>query len=206
MATRMSRAFKRKVHVGRFGIPVWSVGVAVLIIAAVAGQTVGGTVNRSSTGTVGVVVGQSVSFDPDVNPSLSGHSDGVAVVNNAEGTSVRIALESFIGQTVFVCLPIQNANTQDATAILEMNAPKGIQLTLEDFDNKDLADCGSSAGLGTGVVVKEARMDKSTWLLDLAAVAGENDNDGVRVRIKPADQPVDGTGFEIRLNQIGTNR
>lgn len=206
MSARVSRAFKSKVRLGRLGIPVWAVGVAVLIIAAVAGQTVGGTLSRSSSGSVGVVVAQSVSFDPDVNPTISGQSDGVAVVNNSEGTSVRVALESFIGQSVFICIPIQNSSTQSATAILEMNAPSGIRLEAEDFEEKDLAACGTQQGMAVGGIVKEARMDNSTWLLDLGATAGDGNNDGIRVKVTPADQPVSGLGFQIRLNQIGTNR
>ena len=206
MKTRIGKAFGRKLHLGRLGIPIWTLGLAVLVIAAVAGQTVGGGLGSSPTGSVGIVVNQGVTFDPDVNPTMSGQDDGVAVVNNEAGTSVRIALESFIGQRVYVCLPLQNSGSQDATAILEMNPPAGLELDVEDFDDKIISSCGSSADIEVGAIVSEARMDQGTWLLDVGSEAGDGDNDGVRIMIKPADQPVAGVGFEIRLNQVGTNR
>ncbi len=79
---KLARAFTHKMSVGRFGVPVWALGVSILLTAAATGQAVGPGLSGTINGRAAMVIGQSV--------GLSTGEDAVhRIIGVARGTSWR---------------------------------------------------------------------------------------------------------------------
>ncbi len=168
----MKRFITRKISLGRFGLPVWSVAVAGLMVAAAAGQAVGPVLSGSVTGSVGMVVEQAITLDPDLglgsNPVATG--DDSATTRNDEGTEFTAAIELNVGETETVTIYVQNDSGANASALLELNVPKGIDVELNQAGD-----------------VSESQLSRNTWLLVVPSTSGTGENDGVVITIEPKD-------------------
>ena len=156
-------------------LSVWTVGLAVMIMAAVAGQAVGPILTGSTTGTVLLTVEQAVTLDPDYalgsNPAVEfvvGTGDS-ATTRDDTSTMFNVAIEMKQGQHVKVKLFLQNNTTacdcpdsgSAAAAILTLDYDHSlIDIEVNDIDNTSDVD------------VQEAHMGPSTWLLVVPSDAG----------------------------------
>ncbi len=146
----MKKFITRKIKLGRLGLPVWSVAVAGLMVAAAAGQAVGPVLSGSVTGSVGMVVEQAITLDTAValgsNPAATG--DDSATTRNDEGTEFTAAIELNVGERETVGLILKNDSAADGSALLELNVPKGVDVEVEGA-----AD------------ILESQLSRNTWLL-----------------------------------------
>jgi len=131
----MMKFSRTKIRLGRLGVPVWMIGLIGLLIAAVAGQAVGPVLSGSIQGSAGLVVEQSqllssTSSDHSV-VYTEGHSDDALVTVNDEGATFTAAIEMHTGDNVTLKLEINNVSDAPANAIMELNAPRGIDVELE---------------------------------------------------------------------------
>ena len=189
----MKRALGRKVRLGRFGLPIWAIGVAVMVIGVAAGQVVGPVLTGRTTGTISLTVEQAVTLDPDKalgsNPSvqfLVGTGDSATSYTD-DGTGFTVAIELVVGQRVNVTVLLQN-NTglggslspgfgDAASVIMELDIPIGIDVEVEE----------------TGEGMSEAQLGLNQWLVVLPATAGSgptgtgDSDDGVVITIRPRD-------------------
>lgn len=168
MKSKMKKVLGRKVGRGRFMLPVWTLAIAVAIIAAAAGQAVGPVLAGSLTGTVSVVVEQSITLDTDYpigdNPtvSTSGTADSVATRND-EGTHFTLAAELHQGEEVTLDLFLQNDSGEDSASILELNVPAGLDIEITEVED------GTTVGVSA---IKEAQMSRTQWLLAIDSSVG----------------------------------
>ncbi|MBI2917531.1 MAG: hypothetical protein HYY01_06000 [Chloroflexi bacterium] len=89
-------------------------------------------------------------------------ADDFAATVNDEGTAFTVALETQAGQISVIGLKLDNQSGKPANAILEVNAPAGVDVAADDSATSSVA----------GKVTSMARLNKSTWLfaLDSASV------------------------------------
>ena len=163
---KIRKLFGRKVGKSKFALPLWTVGLAAMAIAAVAGQAVGPVLSGSVSGSVGVVVEQTVRLgDPgdigDVSglygpgaefggPEVNPDADDFAATVNDEGTGFTVAVETDMGQETAVGFDLYNDSGQTANAMLQLNVPAGIDVELNGNDG-----------------VTEAQLGPNTWLLTI---------------------------------------
>jgi hypothetical protein len=166
MSRIMSKTFGKKLSFGRLSMPVWLVAAAGLAVVAAAGQAVGPVLAGSVTGTASVVAQQSVRLGG--GSSVTGAPGDSLVVENDEGTSFTAAIETHVGQTgVKLNLDVKNFSNADASAVLELNVPAGIDVEVDSNDSD----------------LKEAQMGPGTWLLKIDA--GEQGD--LEITIEPKD-------------------
>ncbi|MBI4337087.1 MAG: hypothetical protein HY683_04570 [Chloroflexi bacterium] len=150
----MTRSLKHSVRLGRFGLPLWAVALAVVIIGAAAGQAIGPVLAGAVTGTAGVVAEQSIVLHTDTYASSHGGNDDALAVINDEGTSFTAAIEQHMGDTETVLvLNLSNVSNDGANALLTLNVPAGVDVEVESLDAN----------------LEEAQMTANTWLLKEAA-------------------------------------
>ena len=135
-------------------LPLWTVGIAAIAIAAVAGQAVGPVLAGSVSGSVNLVVEQTVRLGDPGSITSAGHDDFASTVND-EGTGFTVALETDVGQNQIVTFTLYNDSGQTANSMLQLNVPAGIDVELD-----------SDGG------VTEAQMNVNTWLLTIPAGGG----------------------------------
>ncbi|MBI2916538.1 MAG: hypothetical protein HYY01_00965 [Chloroflexi bacterium] len=152
MKRKRTPALLRKVHLGKVALPVWTLGLAVMLVAAVAGQAVGPVLSGSIQGRAGVVVSQTIVLSGP--PTISGASDAVGTMND-EGTAFTVAIETHVGQQQVVTLPLANASGKTANGILELNVPAAIDV-----------EVNSAGG------VDEAQFSRNTWLFTVTTSGG----------------------------------
>lgn len=149
-----TRTLGRKFRLGRMSIPVWLVGLAVLLVAAAAGQAVGPVLSGGVQGSAGLTIEQSVVLSSDPGDHsvkyAAGHGDDAIVTVNDEGTAFTAAIELHVGDTVELMLDVDNVSDALANAILELNVPAGIDVEVEE-------DGGSSG-------IEEAQLTRTSWL------------------------------------------
>lgn len=159
---RITRLFGRKMRVGRFGFPVWTVGLAAMAMAAVAGQAVGPVLTGSITGSANLTVAQTVvlaaapadmgaitdTYDGTSVTSVA--SDDYAAVMNDEGTEFTIAMETQVGQTTGFTIALNNLSGKDANFIMELKGPHGIDIAADEAsdDVSPLARLSATSWLG----------------------------------------------------------
>ena len=153
---KIRKIFGRKVGKGKVALPLWTVGIAAMAIAAVAGQAVGPVLSGSVTGSVGVVVEQTVRLgDPGSITDVGGGgpdvaADDFAATVNDEGTGFTITIETDVGQRTETNFTLYNDSGQTANAMLQLNVPAGLDVQLD-------SDSG----------VTEAQLGPNTWLLTI---------------------------------------
>jgi hypothetical protein len=159
-------------------IPVWLVGLAVVLVAAAAGQAVGPVLSGGIQGSAGLTIEQSVvlSSDPSEHSVeyAAGHSDDAIVTVNDEGTAFTAAIELHVGDTVELMLDVDNVSDALANAILELNVPAGIDVEVEE-------DGGSSG-------IEEAQLTRTSWLTKIDTGASGTLN----ITISPKDDLLPG--------------
>ncbi len=152
----MKNLLGRKLHLGRLGVPMWTIGLAGVMVAAVAGQAVGPVLSGSVQGSAGLVVSQTVVLKQA--PTVVG-DDGAATMND-EGTAFTVAIETQVGQTSDFRLALVNDSGKAANFILELNAPAGIDVVAEDSNPEvALAQLNRNTYLGTLAVSNNATDD-----------------------------------------------
>ena len=118
---RLRKFLGHKVGKGKFALPLWTVGLAAMAIAAVAGQAVGPVLSGSVSGSVGVVVEQTLRLDVDSSSIIEDDDDDAddfAATVNDEGTGFTVAVETDIGQIQTVNFELMNDSDQDVNGIL----------------------------------------------------------------------------------------
>jgi len=140
----------------------------------------------------GLVIEQAVTLDTSVasaaaidfgnNDGTLGQtdepSDGVVTLND-DGSQFTIAAELTAGDTILVNIYMQNGGVSDTSAVFELNVPSNIDVELRQPTVK-----AGGGAIGTNVV-GEGQLARNKWLLIVAASAGENDDDGITLVIRP---------------------
>ncbi len=176
----MKNLLGKKFHLGRFGVPMWTIGLAGVMVAAVAGQAVGPVLSGSVQGSAGLVVSQTVVLakapenSPDATISSVAYTaatqDDFAATMNDEGTAFTVALETQVGQLAIVSLTLLNGSGKNANFILELNAPAGIDVDADGMDNAS----------------NMSQLNKNTWLGVLVPVTSDANPD-VKILVEPKD-------------------
>jgi len=194
MRKLLKKTVGKKITLGRIGVPVWIMGLAALLMVAAAGQAVGPVLSGAIQGSAGLVIEQAVTLDTDIdegdaigfgdNNGTLGEdnepSDAVGTRND-DGSQFTIAAELTAGDTIHVNIYLQNEGVSDTSAIFELNVPRNIDVELVEAS---VAANGDSIGTGENVV-NEAQIGRNRWLLTVGATAGEGDNDGLTLVIRP---------------------
>ncbi len=147
MQNKVSQTLGRKIRMGKLGVPVWSIAVAGLTIAAVAGQAVGPVLSGSVGGSAGLVVSQTVVLAQA--PATYNTNDDFAATFNDEGTAFTVAIETQVGQTSGFSLRLDNQSGKLANFILELHIPAGVDVDAENADDATLAQLTKNTWLGT---------------------------------------------------------
>lgn len=191
MRASLGRSLKKKVGFGRFGLPMWAIGLSVMAITAAAGQAVGPVLTGSVQGTAAVTAEQAVVLSStsskhfvgdrtDTSSDSVGSAKGLVVVND-EGTSFSAAIESFVGQKeVNVHLNLDNASNDTANAVLELNIPAGLDVDVEAVDEGASGD------------IAEARIGPNSWLMKIGPESSAHADDRIRIEIEPKDDAMPG--------------
>ena len=197
MRRKIMRHLGRKVGIGRFALPIWSIGLAVAVIGAVAGQVVGPILTGSTSGTITLVVEQAVTLDPDyglgANPAVTfvvGTGDS-ATTRDDLSTGFSAAIEMKQGQRVELTLFMQN-NTSNGSA--DAGSDASAMLELHHDASKIDIEVEERTGSG-GIQVQEAQMSPNTWLLVVPADAGSGSAEGdtgFTMTIRPHDDIMPG--------------
>ncbi|MDP6513257.1 MAG: hypothetical protein QF878_08735 [SAR202 cluster bacterium] len=163
----------RKFKLGRMSIPVWLVGLAVLLVAAAAGQAVGPVLSGGVQGSAGLTVEQSVLLSSTASDHsvvyASPHGDDAVVTVNDDGTGFTAAIEMHVGDTLDLMLDVDNVSDASANAIIELSVPGGLNVELEED--------GGASGLA------EAQLTRNSWLATVDSGATGTMN----VTISPKD-------------------
>ena len=164
----MKNLLGKKFHLGRFAVPMWTIGLAGGMVAAVAGQAVGPVLSGSVQGSAGLVVSQTVVLAQA--PATANTNDDFAATMNDEGTAFTVAVETQVGQNSGFSLRLDNASGKVANFILEINAPAGVDVYASDLaDDVSLAQLNRNTYLGT--------MDNSPAAADDIKVTAESKDD-----------------------------
>ncbi|MBI4311054.1 MAG: hypothetical protein HY681_04655 [Chloroflexi bacterium] len=128
----------RQARLARFALLIFAVAVAGMVVLAARGQAVGPVLSSSITGTSGVTAQQGLVLDQSSYISNHGGSNDAILTMNDEGTSFTAAVEIYVGESYTMNLAVRNLSSAKANAIMEMNAPRGM----------DVADGGASVQMG----------------------------------------------------------
>ena len=98
------RIISKKLRITRVSLPAWVLGVALLVVAAAAGQAVGPVLSGGIQGSACLVIEQSVVLGPS-GFSLGGGSDNDGIfTTNDERTGFKAALKPHVGDAIVVGL------------------------------------------------------------------------------------------------------
>ena len=155
-------AFTKKVRVGRYGMPMWSAALAVVVavggIAAAAGQALGPVLAGGAGGNVGVVASQNIFYKDVV--ATKGHSGDIdqAVANiDTSGLILQGAFRMHRGDspsTLDITLENRGDNTKSAT--IKVTRPAGTSVDLSNT---------STCGLAQSAVMVSGGTEVDTYLL-----------------------------------------
>ena len=168
-----------------------------MALATVAGQAVGPTLSGSVIGTSALVVAQAIRLDVDhplgENPVVGGANDA-ATTRNDEGTEFTVGAELAAGQTIAICLMLQNDSFNSASAVLELDVPGNVDIELEEFSGAIAEECPTVEGqwfgqLGDSTFIDEVQLARYTWLMTVDAEAGTPNAlfNGVRLLVEGHD-------------------
>ncbi|MBI4311053.1 MAG: hypothetical protein HY681_04650 [Chloroflexi bacterium] len=163
------KAFRKQIRMGKFAMPLWSLALAGAAVVAAAGQAVGPVLSGSVSGTAGLTVEQSVLLSTNASDhSITGHvGDDSLIVVNDEGTSFTAAIELHVGDFPVINLDLRNVSDADANAILELAAPAGVDIEVDE----------ASGNLG------EAQVSSNAWLL----FVDKDNTDSLSITVSPKD-------------------
>ncbi len=181
----MKNMLGRKLHLGWFAVPMWTVGLAGLLVAAAAGQAVGPVLSGSVQGSAGLVVSQTVVLDSTTTGDTVTGADDFAITYNDEGTAFTVAIETQVGQSQMIKLVLENKSGKTANAILELNAPCCIDVDADD----DSDDVNTTAD---DDVTAMAQLNRNTYLLTLQANDGTDDTPDLFITVESKDDAAPG--------------
>jgi len=160
------RIISKKLRIMRVSFPAWVLGVALLVVAAAAGQAVGPALSGGIQDSAGLVNEQSV--------VLGGGSDNDGIfTTNDEGTGFKAALKPHVGDAIVVGLDLGNLSDAPANAMLSLSVPSGIDVEV------------TSDPLGDDI--KEAQLSAREWLVTVASLARAAPDDSLDITISPKD-------------------
>lgn len=177
MAKTVARFLHRKFALGKMRLPAWMLGVfvpAAMLVAGIgvtlvsSGQAVGPVLSGSVSGTAGVTAQQALVLNTCSIISHGGVDDALCDIGS-QGASFTAAIEMHQNDKAIVLLGITDTSQADVNGTLELSVPTGFDVEVEDSDN-------ASAKL------KEAQMNKSTWLLFVGTANTETLNVTLRAR------------------------
>jgi hypothetical protein len=161
---------RKKVGVGRLGLPLWSVGLAGALILAAAGQAVGPILSGAVSGAIGAAVSQSLVLTPDSYAYAAGGSNDALLTINDEGAHFTVAMELNVGgQDNLIALNIDNLSEADASALLVLDVPAGIDVEVSESFGTD---------------VQEGQQSRNSWLLSLTT---DSANEDLEITVHPSD-------------------
>ena len=172
------RIISKKLRITRVSFPAWVLGVALLVVAAAAGQAVGPVLSGGIQGSTGLTIEQSVvlsstSVDHGVFDSTGGggspHDDAIVTLND-EGTAFTAAIELHVGDTEYLVLDLDNGSDVQANAIMELIVPAGIDFEVDELDGD----------------ISEAQLNRKSWLMKLDTVSLGSSGD-LEIAISPKD-------------------
>ncbi len=170
----MKNLLGKKLHLGRLGVPMWTIGLAGVMVAAVAGQAVGPVLSGSVQGSAGLVVSQTVVLS--AAPATAYTNDDFAATMNDEGTAFTVAIETQVGQESGFKLTLANNSGKLANAILELSVPAGVDVEVADTQVAGTDD------------LSEAQLNRNTWLLTVAA----SNDDTLDIKVESKDDAAPG--------------
>ena len=140
------RIISKKLRITRVSFPAWVLGVALLVVAAAAGQAVGPVLSGGIQGSACLVIEQSVVLGPSgFSLGTGSDTDGIFTTND-ESTGFKAALNPHSGDAIVVGLDLGNLSDAPANAILSLNVPRGIdvEVTSDPLDD-DIKEAQLSA-------------------------------------------------------------
>ena len=160
------RIISNKLRITRVSFPAWVLGVALLVVAAAAGQAVGPALSGGIQDSAGLVNEQSV--------VLGGGSDNDGIfTTNDERTGFKAALKPHVGDAIVAGLDLGNLSDAPANAMLSLSVPSGIDVEV------------TSDPLGDDI--KEAQLSAREWLVTVASLARAAPHDSLDITISPKD-------------------
>ena len=167
------RIISKKLRIMRVSFPAWVLGVALLVVAAAAGQAVGPVLSGGIQDSACLVIEQSVVLAPS-GFSLGGGSDNDGIfTTNDERTGFKAALKPHVGDAIVVGLDLGNLSDAPANAMLSLSVPSGIDVEV------------TSDPLGDDI--KEAQLSAREWLVTVASLARAAPDDSLDITISPKD-------------------
>jgi hypothetical protein len=187
---QLKRATQRKVRIGRVGISVRTTIAAFAAMGRTSGEAVRPVLNGSVTGSTGLTVAQAIILGADMplntNPATFNADDAVTTRSD-EDTKFTIATEFNVGENVLTWLYLQNDSDADASAILELNVPYGIDVEVEEFPESDDTLEVCDRPMADDGLVSDGQLNIDTSLVSPDMETGLNENDGVAITIEPKD-------------------
>ena len=163
----------KKLRIMRVSFPAWVLGVALLVVAAAAGQAVGPALSSGIQDSAGLVIEQSVVLGPSgFSLGASSDNDGIFTTND-EGTGFKAALKPHVGEAIVVGLDLGNLSYAPANALLSLSVPSGIDVEV------------TSDPLGDDI--KEAQLLAREWLVTVTSLARAVPDDSLDITISPKD-------------------
>jgi len=167
------RIISKKLRITRVSFPAWFLGVALLVVAAAAGQAVGPVLSGGIQDSACLVIEQSVVLAPS-GFSLGAGSDNDSIfTTNDEGTGFKAALKPHVGDAIVVGLDFGNLSDAPANAMLSLSMPSGIDVEV------------TSDPLGDDI--KEAQLSAREWLVTVASLARAAPDDSLDITNLPKD-------------------
>ena len=193
MNKKLMRSMSRKVRLGRLAMPLWAMALAVLLVAAAAGQAVGPVLAGSVQGNTALTAGQALRLSPNSAGNVVTGADQFVITTNDEGTAFTAAIETKVGQRQVLGLDLdntpQNQSGQVASSgtgvingILELSVPAGIDVEVRGSDQ--IVACGNPYCL--------AHLSKNSWLFRLKTGGSQSLGSDILITIESKDDAAPG--------------
>ena len=167
------RIISKKLRITRVNFPAWVLGVALLVVAAAAGQAVGPVLSGGIQDSACLVIEQSVVLAPSgFSLGAGSDNDGIFTTND-ERTGFKAALKPHVGDAIVVGLDLGNLSDAPANVTLSLSVPSGIDVEV------------TSDPLGDDII--EAQLSAREWLVTVASLARAAPDDSLDITISPKD-------------------
>ena len=167
------RIISKKLRITRVSFPAWVLGVALLVVAAAAGQAVGPVLSGGIQDSACLVIEQSVVLAPSgFSLGAGSDNDGIFTTND-ERTGFKAALKPHVGDAIVAGLDLGNLSDAPANVTLSLSVPSGIDVEV------------TSDPLGDDI--KEAQLSAREWLVTVASLASAAPDDSPAITISPKD-------------------
>ena len=161
MKRSIRTTLKKKIEFGRFGLPVWIVGLAGLAVIGAAGQAIGPILAGNVTGTTNVTAQQSVVISSSSSLTNTNGTDKGLVVVNDNGTSFTAALQQHVGDTGSILhLAVRDHSNAAASAVLQVNVPSALDIQVNS---------SATSTLQEAMLSTNSDKTQESWLLKVGA-------------------------------------